>query len=240
MGIKSRNSKHGKIDRNKKRGGLFAAVLLIISAEAAFLFQYPSFKDRAAGEEPDILSSSDFLHEIYQANTVLYRQIREIAEGKELSYRDLYLTAEEQQMENASEYYDFGKDTPLSFAGGELDSLLADWDNSLQEMLDSGIDYEIVDLNSQKTYANIGRPLTTLGNESVDVSLEERYPYYIKMQFDENGLLSHVWARGEDVDSLLKSIQRVMRSRYLERSLYERLSYSAFGRIDWELSLIHI
>ena len=239
MGIKSRNSKHGKIDRNKKRGGLFAAVLLIISAEAAFLFQYPSFKDRAAGEEPDILSSSDFLHEIYQANTVLYRQIREIAEGKELSYRDLYLTAEEQQMENASEYYDFGKDTPLSFAGGELESLLADWDNSLQEMLDSGIDYEIVDSNSQKTYANIGRPLTTLGNESVDVSLEERYPYYIKMQFDENGLLSHVWARGEDVDSLLKSIQRVMRSRYLERSLYERLSYSAFGRIDWEEPILY-
>lgn len=239
MGIKSRNSKHGKIDRNRKKGGLFAAVLLIISAEAAFLFQYPSFKERAAVEEPDILSSSDFLHEIYQANTVLYRQIREMAEGKELSYRDLYLTAEEQQVENASEYYDFEKDTPLSFAGGELDDLLADWDNSFQETLSFNLDYEIVDLYSQRTYANTERSLTTLGNESADASLEENYPYYIKMQFDENGLLSHVWVRGEDVDSLLKSVQRVMRSRYLERSLYERLSYSAFGRVDWEEPILY-
>ncbi|MDE7428489.1 MAG: HAMP domain-containing histidine kinase, partial [Lachnospiraceae bacterium] len=47
-------------------------------------------------------------------------------------------------------------------------------------------------------------------------------------------LLEHAWVRGEDADTLLESVERVVKSRYLERSLYETLSYSGYGKVNWE------
>ena len=95
-------------------------------------------------------------------------------------------------------------------------------------------DYEMIDRESGQTFANTERKLHYLGTEEESVYLDNYYPYYIKLDFDESGLLEHVWVRGEDADVLVESVQRVMRSRYLERCLYENLSYSAYGSIDWE------
>lgn len=81
MGTKLKNRDHKKTGLKNKTGGLFAAILLIFSAEAVFLSQYPVFQERAATEEPDILSGSEFLHEIYQANIVLYKQLQEQTAG---------------------------------------------------------------------------------------------------------------------------------------------------------------
>lgn len=235
MDTKSKNSETKKAGRKKKKArGLFIAVFLILIADFAFLLRYPDFQERASAKEPDILSGNEFLHEIYQANTVLYKQLRESVESQSLSCRYLFFSVESQRAENVTEYYNFGEETPLSYAGEEMDALLEEWDTALQEGLASHVDYQIIDHNSQKYLANTEHDLSKLGTEEAEEELESYYPYYIKMQFDENGLLAHVWVRGEDADGLLKSVQRVMRSRYLERSLYERLSYSSFSGVDWE------
>lgn len=239
MDTKSKSNKTLKHHKKKAVSGIFPAIILILAADFTFLFQYPNFKERASVEEPDILSGSEFLHEIYQANAVLYKQLREAVEGKNLSSQDIYLTAEGRNAEDVAEYYDFGEETPLTYAGKELDTLLEDWDLSLQEGLAKRVDYQIIDQDSQKIFANTERDLSMLGTENAKDALKSYYPYYIKMQFDEGGLLEHVWVRGENADGLLKSVQRVMRSRYLERSLYERLSYSPFGGIDWEDSIYY-
>lgn len=245
MGIKSKNSdvkkqmEHVKKQRKKQREkgmalSYFLAFALILAATLTFLSQYPNFKALVTVDEPDILSGSEFTHELYQANTVLYKQVREYAAGKEIDYRDVYLTAEERPALNFDEYYNFGKDTPFTFAGEYLDNLLDEWDISFCSGLATKLDYKIVDHESQESSANTERDLMQLGTDEADSELNAYYPYYIKLNFDEEGRLAHVWAKGEDVDALITKVQNVMKSRYLERNLYENLSYSAYADVDWE------
>lgn len=235
MGTKSKNSETKKPGKRERMPGLLVAAVLILAASLAFLLQYPGFKERANEEEPNILASNEFLHEIYQANIVLYKQFCDFAaNGEQVSAQDVFLSAQIGKAEHFSEYYNFGGETPLSFAGEQLDELLYQWDLSMQNGLAQQVDYEYMDRESGRIFANTERALHQLGTENTDNDLDICYPYYIKMDFDENGLLQHVWVRGEDADALVKSVQRVMLSRYLERSLYESLSYSPYGGIDWE------
>lgn len=234
MGTKSKSREPKGAVGRKKTGGLFAAILLIFAADAVFLSQYPVFQERAATEEPDILSGSEFLHEIYQANIVLYKQLQEQTAGRDLAYQEVYLSASQSAAENVNEYFDFGDSTPLSYAGETLDNLLSEWELTFSEGLAAQTDYRIIACDTQDFTANTERDLTALGEADAGESLNEAYPYYIKMYFNEDGVLSHVWARSGDADGLLKSIQRVMQSRYLERSLYESLSYSAYSGVNWE------
>lgn len=243
MGTKSKNNKGRKqiedAKNQKKKGmapGYAVAFILILAATLTFLLQYPSFQARVTVDEPDILSGSEFTHEIYQANMVLYKEVRENAAGKTIYYRDIYLTAEEEAAESEAfdKYYNFGNDTPLTFAGEYLENLLKEWDNTFCDGLATQLDYKIIDHESQNFLANTSRDLMRLGTEEADYELNAYYPYYIKLNFDEEGRLAHVWAKGEDVDALITKVQNVMRSRYLERSLYENLSYSPYADVDWE------
>lgn len=237
MGIKSKNSETKKVSKRERMPGVLAAAVLILAASFAFLSQYPGFKERAAADEPNILAGSEFLHEIYQANIVLYMDFCDMKSfdktGEEASGQDVFLRGEIEKAEQFSEYYSFDE-TPLVFAGEQLDELLDQWGLTFLNGIEQQVDYEIVDRESGKTFANTSRALHILGTEEESVHLDGYYPYYIKLDFDESGLLEHVWVRGEDADALVESVQRVMRSRYLERSLYESLSYSAYGGINWE------
>ena len=236
MDTKSKNSETKKRNRQERMPGVFVAAVLILSASLTFLSQYPGFRERATADEPNILAGSEFLHEIYQANMVLYKQICDWkAEGKEMTAQDFFLSGKikKAEPEDYKEYYSFDE-SPLSFAGEQIDELLYQWDLSFHNGLEQQIDYEIMDRESGRTFANTERALHYLGTEEESIYLDNYYPYYIKLDFDENGVLEHVWVRGGDVDTLVENVQRVMRSRYLERSLYESLSYSAYGGINWE------
>lgn len=234
MDIKLKNSEKKKNNGGGMAFGFAAAFLLILAASLLFLSQYQSFKTRVKVEEPDILSGNEFTHEIYQANTVLYKQLCENVWNQEIDYRDVYLTAEEAPATDFDEYFDFGGETPRSYAGEHLDSLLTEWDNSFADGLSVQLDYMILDKEGQKTLSNTTNRLLELGAENGDDSLNDYYPYYIKMDFNEEGQLAHVWAKGEDVNALITKVQSVMKSRYLERSLYETLSYSAYADVNWE------
>lgn len=239
MAIRLKNREEqetGKAKRRRISAEKLIAWALSLAAALAFLSLYPGFQERAEEEEPDILSGSNFLHEIYQANIVLYRQLQETVTGKEhISGQDLYLTAATNKAEGyQGEYYDFDGKTPLSYAGEQLDSLLDGWDTNMTGGIAAFVDYEIVDSVSGKRLANTENFLNLLGTEEELQSLNDYYPYYIKMEFDEIGRFSHVWARGEDGGAIAEGASVVMRSRYLERNLYESLSYSAFGNIGWD------
>lgn len=214
---------------------------LSLAAALVFLSLYPGFQKRAEEEEPDILSGSEFLHEIYQANIVLYRQLQVAVTGKEITGQDVYLSSTTKKAENyQGEYYDFGDQTPLSYAGEQLDSILYNWDINMADGIGALIDYEIVDNISGKRLEKAERKLSLLGTEAVSQSTDDHYPYFIKMEFDESGRLSRVWTRGEDADAIAEGVSLVMRSRYLERSLYESLSYSAYGNIGWEDAIFYL
>ena len=141
MGTKSKNSEKTKPSRSERMPGIFAAAALIVSASLIFLSQYPGFKERAEVDGPNILTGSEFLHEIYQANMVLYKQICDWKAGKEeegteMSAQDFFLSGEikSAEPEDYNEYYSFDE-TPLSFAGEQLDELLNQWDLAFQSGL---------------------------------------------------------------------------------------------------------
>lgn len=234
MGTKLKNSDVRKQKRQGMAVSYLAAFILVTASSLVFLSQYPNFKARVTVEDPDILSGSEFTHEIYQANTVLYKQMLEAAGGNTIDFHDVYLTAEEEPASDYDMYFDFGDDTPFSYAGEYLDDLLEDWDISFNNDLAAKLDYKIIGSDSQISFANTERDLLLLGTENVDRELNAYYPYYIKLNFDAEGRLAQVWARGEDVDALITKIQSVMKSRYLERSLYEILSYSSYADVNWE------
>ncbi|MBD5508512.1 MAG: HAMP domain-containing histidine kinase [Lachnospiraceae bacterium] len=233
MDTKSKSSEMVRYSRKEQLPGLFVAWMLILTVSVIFLTQYESFKERASVDEPDVLSGSEFLYEIYQANTVLYIQLQERVTGEPALSADLYLESEEGAAENFTEYFNFGYETPLSFAGEQLDELLSEWDTDFAGGLAAHADYQIIDHESGESMANTEQNLQKLGTEEAGI-LADYYSYYIRLRFDEDGLLEHAWVRGEDADTLLESVERVVKSRYLERSLYEALSYSAYGNIDWE------
>lgn len=231
--------------KKEKRRGLSGTNLIVwalcLTAAFAFLLLYPGFQERAEEEEPDILSGSEFLHEIYQANIVLYRQLQEAVTGKKVNAQDIYLAAVTSKAEGyQGEYYDFDGETPLSYAGERLDSLVDTWDTNMADGIGALIDYEIIDNVSGKRVGNTERQLSLLGTEAVSREAEDYCPYYIKMEFDENRRLSHVWARGEDGDAIAEGAAVVMRSRYLERNLYESLSYSTYGNVGWDDAIFYL
>lgn len=235
------NQEERKAKRKKVTTGRIVVWALSLAAGLIFMSLYPWFQERAAEEEPDILSGNEFLHEIYQANTVLYRILQETVTGTKIDWQDLYLTAAKSRVNDyRGEYYDFGEETPLSYAGERLGVLLDDWNTNMAEGIASVIDYEIIDGASGKRIANTEWYLCRLGTENESQTAKDFYPYYIKMEFDDIGKLSHVWVRGEDADALLEATSRVMKSRYLERNLYETLSYSAYGNVGWEDEIYYL
>lgn len=245
MGTKLTNSEKIKGSRSERMPGILVVAVLVVAASLVFLSQYPGFKERAAADEPNILTGSEFLHEIYQGNIVLYKQFCDYEAskkegGENTSAQGYFLSADVKNAKDFSEYYDFDGETPLSYAGEQLDELLYQWYLSFQNGIEQQIDYEFMDRESEQTFANTERALHYLGTDEEAVYLDDYYPYYIKLDFDKEGVLEHVWVRGEDADTLVKSVQRVMRSRYLERSLYESLSYSAYGNIDWEDAIYYL
>ncbi len=245
MDTKLTNSENRKGSRSERMPGIFVVAVLVVAASLVFLSQYPGFKERAAADEPNILTGSEFLHEIYQGNIVLYKQFCDYEASKEeggenTSAQGYFLSADVKNAKDFSEYYDFDGETPLSYAGEQLDELLYQWYLSFQNGIERQIDYEFMDRESERTFSNTERALHYLGTDEEAVYLDDYYPYYIKLDFDKEGVLEHVWVRGEDADTLVKSVQRVMRSRYLERSLYESLSYSAYGNIDWEDAIYYL
>lgn len=235
------NQEERETKRRKATAGTLVVWALCFVASLIFISLYPWFQERAAEEEPDILSGSEFLHEIYQANIVLYQKLQETVTGTEIDSQDLYLTAAKSRVKDyRGEYYDFGEETPLSYAGERLADLLDDWDTNLAAGIESVIDYEIIDSVSGKRYANTEWYLCRLGTGNESQAAKDHYPYYIRMEFDDIGRLSHVWVRGEDADALLEGTSRVMKSHYLERNLYETLSYSAYGNIGWEDEIYYL
>lgn len=245
MDTKLTNSEKRKGSRSERMPGIFVVAVLVVAASLVFLSQYPGFKERAAADEPNMLTGSEFLHEIYQGNIVLYKQFCDYEASKEeggenTSAQGYFLSADVKNAKDFSEYYDFDGETPLSYAGEQLDELLYQWYLSFQNGIERQIDYEFMDRESEQTFSNTERALHYLGTDEEAVYLDDYYPYYIKLDFDKEGVLEHVWVRGEDADTLVKSVQRVMRSRYLERSLYESLSYSAYGNIDWEDAIYYL
>lgn len=214
------------INKNSgKKAGVFAAILLILLASVGFVSLYPLFRTKADSYKTsfneDVMENEGFLRDLYKGNTILYKELQEQVNGHPLRYQDIYLSITEEPAHVDSTYIDFDGESAGEYAGRKLYEMLKVWEDNFWDKLDYTIDYQIVDHASGTKITNTGNDIEQLGTKEAADELLSQYPYYIKMQYDDAGFLEHVWVKGIDADSLLRSVQRVMRSNYLERSFYD-------------------
>lgn len=239
MGIKSRNNNTAddsaennvmKRDPNKSRQqyyktGIILAVFLVLLASVVFVSLYSVFQRRAKAYmetfREDVMQNETFLRDLYQGNTVLYKELQEQVTGTPLRYQDVYLSVTQEPSNAGVSYIDFGGESAGEYAARKLYEMLKGWEDNFWNRLDYVLDYQIIDHTSDIMITNTGNPLTQLGTEEATEELLSQYPYYIKMSYDSNGFLEHVWVKGQEADALLRNVQRVMRSNYLERTFYD-------------------
>lgn len=219
--------KKNRAKNNKSnKGGILAAVLFVFLAAAGFVSLYPHFQmqvDFIRDEfNEDAMENEDFLRDLYKANTILYKELQEQILGTPLRYQDVYLSITEEPVSNTSAaYIDFGGESAGEYAGRKIYEMLRGWEDDFENQINYIMDYQIIDHEKDTMVTNTGSNLCQLGTKEASAELLSRYPYYIKMRYDDAGFLEHVWVKGSDGDSLLRNVQRVMRSSYLERSFYD-------------------
>ena len=209
----------------------FLMIFVLISAAViCFCVQYPVFERNARRYQVDILQDEEFLTNVYQGNIVLYRELAERVSGKSVKYRDLFLHVSEMPDERADNrsYLGLGGKTWNEVAGEIMDVLLEEWESEVRG--DNGIareaDYCVTDHASKMCISNTGNPVIKLGTDEADEELKARYPYYIKMSFNDVGYLEHVSVKGENSEELLKTVQNSMRRRLLSDWFDRRCPYS--------------
>lgn len=221
--------------KQSHKAGIFIAIFLVLMASAGFVSLYSVFQRRAEAYmntfQEDVMQNETFLRDLYQGNTILYKELQEQVTGTPLRYQDVYLTVTQEPSNNAgASYIDLGGESAGEYAARKLYEMLKGWEDKFWNRLDYAMDYQIIDHTGDTMITNTGNHLAQLGTEEATEELLSQYPYYIIMSYDSNGFLEHVWVKGADADALLRNVQRVMRSNYLERTFYD--FYYADGYLD--------
>ena len=219
--------------KSSKKFSFLMAFIWVMLAVAAFLAFYPALKEQASYYYTDQLKSGDLIRQMYQGNLVLYKRMLERTGKEDVSWADLYLKLEE---ENISED-EFENDGYLveeertigsmkNLFEEQTNALLESWKNELQDTLAKNMDYCVIDHKSGEILKNTDRGIEKL--EKGDAG--EEYCYYVIMKYDGAGNLSNVSVRDEEADQLLKNVQSVMAEEWLEYCLNERTRYETGSR----------
>jgi len=220
--------------KSSKKISLVTAGILVLLAAAVFMAAYPVFDKRAAEYEGDILQTDTVQEELYLTNFVLYRDLQELIQGKELPYHELFLkvSAKECEREDMGLLEDFdvvdleGQGF-TALAKREFDVFLGSYEEILREDLLQEIDYRMIDHATGKSVKNTRYDLEKLGTDEASGELTERYAVYIRMYYDDAGFLKDVAVKGKKPDALLKKVQSTMNGSLLENGLWRSLQ--AYG-----------
>ncbi len=213
--------------KSSKKVSLVTAGILVILATAVFMAAYPVFEKRAAEFEGDIFQTDTVQEELYLANFILYRDLQELVQGKELPYHELLLkvSAKECEEEDMGLLEDFdvvnleGQGF-TALAKREFDAFLGSYEEMLRENLLQQIDYRMVDHATGKSVKNTKYDLEKLGTDEASEELAEKYVAYVRMYYDDAGFLKDVAVKGKKPDDLLKKVQSTMNGSLLEKGLW--------------------
>ena len=111
-------------DNKTKRADIFAVLFILLVASILFVLLYPMFRERAASLEAryktDVMENEQFLRDLYQGNTILYKDLQEQVTGKPLRYQDIYLTVTKEPSSTGSDYFYFDGESADTYAGRKL------------------------------------------------------------------------------------------------------------------------
>ncbi len=224
-----------KSKSNKKFSYLMALVWVMLAA-AVFLAFYPVLKEQASYYYTDQLKSDQLLRQMYQGNLVLYKNMLGRTGQEDVSYADLYLKFEEEdiareEIENNGYYVEEERTAgALKILFEEnLNNLLEGWKSEMWDSVARNMDYCVIDHKSGEILKNTSREIEKLKSKETVAD----YSYYVMMNYDNAGNLASVSVRDEEADELLKNVQRVMSGEWLKYLLNDRLRYETNYRQEF-------
>lgn len=234
-----------KSKSSKKFSFLLAGILVAASA-AVFLAFYPVMGEQAGYHYSDYLKSDQFLYDIYQGNLVLNKQILDKTGHEEVSYADLYLTINKEQVteEEMNGEIDAEVYVGAELVKGQLNEMMNDvmenWEDSVLGGLAQYMDYCVIDHGSGEIIKNTGRNIDTLyrnkpAGDLEKTASEEDYVYYVMITYDGTGSVSNISVRDERSDELLKKVQSGAAARWLKNSFE-----SAARGILWSHDAVYV
>lgn len=223
--------------KNSKAFSYLTALIWIMLAVAAFLAFYPGLGKEAERYYTNQLRSDGWLEQMYQGNLVLYRDMLERKGQESVSYADLFLQFEEEEI-TEEELEDSGYAVEEQTMGSmkvffqeNLNSILENWKLALHEDLSRHMDYCVMDHETGEILKNTDRSIEKLAEKDS----AEDYCYYVRMDYDREGNLSNVSVRDEAgaPDELLKNVKSVMAEDRLKRNLNDRTRYDTDYRQEF-------
>lgn len=200
-----------KLKNNKKQ--IWVWILVTVLAAGIFVSLFPYFEKKAndylSGQESGFESES-FVATLMKSNFVLYLNALEKS-GADYEAKDLYVEVKEEPVEEAPDYeYEGEGEAVYSSAGDvkgryseqialELSEIKVNYANAVMQ----GMDYCVLEQGSGTVLKNTSRKI----EELAEGSTESDYPYYIVLQYDENGSLANIRVKGTDAERFLKSAQ---------------------------------
>ncbi|GAA0076373.1 sensor histidine kinase [Clostridium sp. CTA-5] len=155
------------------------AIIILIITSTIIISTYPKIKNICSRGISSPYENEGLLTGMYQGNFVLYKDVLEREQGENLSYGTAYLKS------NKTDNYDK--------VINEINSELGSWDEYLNEAL-KNLDYLVLDKEENIIRTNTKNDLTILLNENLkndDIkALENKYDFYIIIQFNNDGLLT--------------------------------------------------
>lgn len=152
-----------KSKSNKKFSYLMALVWVMLAA-AVFLAFYPVLKEQASYYYTDQLKSDQLLRQMYQGNLVLYKNMLGRTGQEDVSYADLYLKFEEEdiareEIENNGYYVEEERTAgALKILFEEnLNNLLEGWKSEMWDSVARNMDYCVIDHKSGEILKNTRR-----------------------------------------------------------------------------------
>lgn len=182
----------------------------------SFMALYPNFERRAMEFYESPLEDSDFIRTLFKSNYMLYKEIAEAREGKNLTYDQIYFNIVEKTADenNISSDFEGNREEGVQYIEDQKSILNEDlketdeYKNLFQKMDYCAIDKE----NGKVTKNSDGKLEAVILKEGEEKNtLLKDYIYYIAIEYDENGLISNLSVRWNDSDTLLKIVQGISR-----------------------------
>ncbi len=218
--------------KSNKKFSFAAAGIAVMLAVVAFMACYPVFERRASHYYTAPARSTQLLEYFYKGNLVFYKSMLDKTGNGQLSYADLYLLTEEENLSDQAWDYDIDSSGVTLMEGQTLaeykdtlkravNSAMEGWEEDVLESISRNMDYCVVDHKTGEIIKNTGRGIERLYK---DKSLQDEnapYVYYVMMTYDDKGNLADLSVRDEKSDELLKSAQNVLAGKLLGNHLVE-------------------
>ncbi|MCE5221958.1 MAG: hypothetical protein LLF98_12040 [Clostridium sp.] len=173
---RNNNETNSNVNKQYKKPYLvnIIAFLIIIAFSVGILSIYPTIKEKAKANISSPYENYEILKRINQTNYILYKNILDKEESKELTYDETYVKS----YKESKNYNQFKHN---------LNNEIEGWNENLNRRLKNLDYFAYVNNDFTKNKTNIGNSLSRLVTNSKNEELNDKYDFFMVVHYDKNG-----------------------------------------------------